>query len=133
MSDRYILTVYIAEGGTPMFAPGTEERIRTGKSLAGHMWYSLQQGDGPEYSYGFGSSEGEEPGKVTRDDTDMYYNPLYKTIRINEQQYARLSEFGENGIDKNWSFYKDKGLNFDGHYNPAPKCCGWNQKNAKYC
>jgi len=42
MPSPHFLTVYIAERGTPHFAP---DGSSASKSDAGHMWYNLQKED----------------------------------------------------------------------------------------
>jgi len=121
MADRYILTVYIAEGGTPLLDRRTKEP-KNKESLAGHMWYSIQkQGDPKEQSYGFspkkeGSPSG--PGKVSPWDNDTYYKPRYaQVMEITEKQYLDLKKFGDNGLREKWT------LGFDGKYKVVGNSC----------
>jgi len=118
MSGPYTLTIHVAEGGTPTFDPDRkvwEDAKDT--SSAGHMWYSVRDeslADGhpdKENSYGFAPEDGKSgvtsvPGEVSPYDNNIYHQPLYgRTLEISEEQYTRLKEFGQNGMDKQWDFF----------------------------
>jgi len=126
MPAPYILTIYIAEGGTPLL--DHRNGNPTGeKSRSGHMWYSIREENGPdatEQSYGFQPkvSGFSGAGEVTDKDIGTYYKPRYtRTIEITQEQYERLKEFGDNGVDENWDFFKD--TNFRSQYNAATNSC----------
>jgi len=114
MSESYYtLTIHIAEGGTPRFDPELDPEKPVwidakDTSAAGHMWYSIREGNGPALSYGF-EPEGEksEPksalGKVSTEDSKVYHQPLYeRTMEISKEQYDRLIEFGQDGKNEQW-------------------------------
>jgi len=123
MSDSYTLTVHIALRGTPLL--NRRDGTPTGKtSIPGHMWYSIQKGDGPEQSYGFQPkiSLPVGPGEVVDTDNATYYKPRHeRTMEITREQYDKLKEFGQNGKDKNWDFFKD--TNFRRVYSAGDNSC----------
>lgn len=90
MEERYRVTVYVAAPGTPLREGGT--------SLAGHVYYSINDGHGTA-SYGFapqahGASSGR--GKVYDSDLREYKDPYYsRTMEISKEQYERLKDFGD--------------------------------------
>lgn len=116
MAGPYSLTIYTALPGTPLV---DMEGKPDGTSAAGHMWYSLSDGKS-ENSYGFaprehGASSG--PGKGFDTDTKAYQNPAYsRTLKITPEQYAKLKQFGQAGLDQDWRFFK-------GEYNGASNSC----------
>lgn len=116
MAGPYSLTIYTALPGTPLV---DMEGKPDGTSAAGHMWYSLSDGKS-ENSYGFaprehGASSG--PGKGFDTDTKAYQNPAYsRTLEITPEQYAKLKQFGQAGLDQDWRFFK-------GEYNGATNSC----------
>lgn len=116
MAGPYSLTIYTALPGTPLV---DMEGKPDGTSAAGHMWYSLSDGKS-ENSYGFaprehGASSG--PGKGFDTDTKAYQNPAYsRTLEITPEQYAKLKQFGQAGLDQDWRFFK-------GEYNGASNSC----------
>ena len=116
MAGPYSLTIYTALPGTPLV---DMEGKPDGTSAAGHMWYSLSDGKA-ENSYGFaprehGASSG--PGKGFDTDTKAYQNPAYsRTLEITPEQYAKLKQFGQAGLDQDWRFFK-------GEYNGASNSC----------
>jgi len=122
----YTLTIHIAEGGTPRFGPDLEKTVwkdAKDTSAAGHMWYSIREGNSPALSYGF-EPEGEksEPksalGEVSTDDIKIYHQPLYeRTMEINQEQYDRLMDFGEDGKNKKW------GQGFESKYHALTNSC----------
>jgi len=118
MSSPYILTIYIAEGGTPLLDP--RDKSPTGAtSLLGHMWYSIREGGGIERSYGFQPKVTgfSGAGEVVRDDNARYYEPRYKwTMEISREQFEQFKEFGENGADAKWDYFKSG-------YNAASNSC----------
>jgi hypothetical protein len=116
MPGPYKLTVYTALPGTPILDRyGNPE----GTSAAGHMWYSISDGK-TDSSYGFaprehGASSG--PGKAYDTDTTAYQNPAYsRTMEISSEQYAKLKQFGQAGLDQDWRYFK-------GEYNGASNSC----------
>jgi len=113
MPVSYTLTIHIAEGDTPRMTHDSTDSNRMiwkgDTSSAGHMWYSIRAGDDPAQSYGF-APEGDKDGvrsvagEVSPDDSDTYHQPLYeRTMEINEEQYNRLMEFGQAGLQNDWS------------------------------
>ena len=86
----YSLTVNIEAQGTPMVGEDHP-------ALVGHIWYSLNDGDGHTYNYGFGPSAQslpeklDCPGKLTYHDDEKYDgDPKYhRTIEISEEQYNK--------------------------------------------
>lgn len=115
MADkRYVLTVYAAAPGTPLYEKGAPELGADGEpatSVPGHMYYVIDNGISRD-SYGFSPNEpgvARGPGGVKIDDERMYYRPLYaRTMEITREQYEKLDEFGKTpekfGFD---IFYKD--------------------------
>jgi len=122
MPDKYTLTVHIALRGTPLLKP--ENGTPTGKhSTPGHMWYSIQAGD-DEQSYGFQPkiSLPVGPGEVVTTDNATYYKPRHeRTMEITREQYEKLQEFGQNGVNQNWDFFKD--TNFRRVYSAGDNSC----------
>lgn len=116
MAGPYSLTIYTALPGTPLV---DMEGKPDGTSAAGHMWYSLSDGKS-ENSYGFaprehGASSG--PGKGFDTDTKAYQNPAYsRTLEITPEQYAKLKQFGQAGLDQDWRYFK-------GEYNGVSNSC----------
>jgi len=112
MSAPYILTIHIAEGGTPTFNSDTkvwEDAKDT--STAGHMWYSIREGEGDNavvHSFGFAPQDGKSgltavPGKVFPSDNDTYHQPLYaRSMEISQEQYEKLLKFGQDGMKEKW-------------------------------
>ena len=91
MEDKYRVTIYVAAPGTPLHSGGT--------SAAGHVYYSISEGQRSE-GYGFapaihGQSSG--PGQVYYDDVTDYKDPRYsRTMEISKEQYDKLQEFGRD-------------------------------------
>ena len=116
MAGPYSLTIYTALPGTPLV---DLEGKPDGTSAAGHMWYSLSDGK-TESSYGFAPSEhgvSSGPGKGYDTDTKAYQNPAYsRTMEITPEQYAKLRQFGQAGLDQDWRYFK-------GVYNGASNSC----------
>jgi len=112
MPGPYTLTIHIAEDGTPKLDQDRTDKNRMlwkgETSSAGHMWYSIRDGDGPAKSYGFAPQNdknrpGSVTGKVYDTDSKKYYQPLYeRTMEISEKQYNSLLEFGEAGLQNDW-------------------------------
>jgi len=108
MLGPYTLTIHIADKGTPLLNP--DDRTWDGEktSRSGHMWYSIQDGNGNERSFGFAPAEegkgiGSVAGAVTDRDNDIYYKPRHeRTMEITEEQYNKLMAFGENGMNGKW-------------------------------
>lgn len=66
------ITVHIAPSGNPL--------NNGGSSLTGHMWFSINNGNGSISSYGFAPrNEGEPHGdrEVKRNDKSHYLSPPY--------------------------------------------------------
>lgn len=80
------VTINIAAPGTPLSGGGT--------SAVGHMWYSLDNGQGAVGSYGFAPVESSygspiAPGQTYGNDNTNYQSPGYsKTIEITQPQYG---------------------------------------------
>ncbi|KAF1716840.1 hypothetical protein CSC74_08165 [Pseudoxanthomonas yeongjuensis] len=96
---HYTVTIYVA-------APGTPLTISKGTSDAGHVYYSVDDGQMVD-SYGFAPAkhgESSGPGKVYEHDVTDYKDPYYsRTLEITKAQYDKLREFGgkpdEHGFD----------------------------------
>lgn len=116
MAGPYSLTIYTALPGTPLV---DLEGKPDGTSAAGHMWYAISDGK-TESSYGFAPSEhgvSSGPGKGYDTDTKAYQNPAYsRTMEIAPEQYAKLRQFGQAGLDQDWRYFK-------GEYNGASNSC----------
>ena len=96
------LTIYMASTGTPLLGGG--------RSIAGHIWYSIDDGSGSNaMSYGFGPSltaTGIEKmfgsGSVYISDTSRYLNsdpskPIQSiTFEISIHEFRSLQQFGDN-------------------------------------
>ena len=84
------VTINVAAYGTPLNNGGT--------SLAGHMWYELNN-NGVRQSYGFAPIEhgvASGPGKTYTSDSDSYKSYDSHTVEISQQQHDAMSNFGEN-------------------------------------
>lgn len=96
------LTVYMAPRGTPL---ADKNGVPNGEtSVAGHMWYTLDKGDGsPVLSYGFAPVDGATginrafgPGDVHKYDIKQYLNtdpsnPIEsRSIQISFDQYRKV-------------------------------------------
>ena len=88
----YSVTVKIVASGT--------NTSNGGNSKAGHMWYSLSDGNGNKQSYGFGPVNGGPFGQgsvIKSDDASYTSPPAYsKTINLTESQYNDMKNFGDN-------------------------------------
>lgn len=110
--QKYSATIYIAAPGTPL----ANERDPAATSLPGHMFFTISDGHDSK-SFGFapvehGSING--PGRVVRDDSDNYRNPLYsRTLEITKDQYDKLRAFGES----------PEKFGFDTHYRDVRNNC----------
>lgn len=107
-TPRYTVTVYLAYPGTPL--KHEDSGYFTGQtSAAGHMWYEIWDG-ATNNSYGFAPKEegvSSGPGEVGRTDTDTYHQPGYsRTLEISAEQYQRLKQFGEDGVDEHWNYFR---------------------------
>ncbi|MGH8025733.1 MAG: XVIPCD domain-containing protein, partial [Pseudoxanthomonas sp.] len=89
---NYTATVYVAAPGTPLLKSG-------GTSAAGHVYYSISDGDKHE-SYGFAPAEhgaSSGPGKVYSSDVEDYKEPRYsRTMQVSKEQYEKLQEYGKS-------------------------------------
>jgi hypothetical protein len=112
-SGIYTVTIYVAAPGTPLH---TEDGAHA-TSMAGHLYYVIDNGIEERKSYGFspaksGSISG--PGRIMIDDESTYIAPRDSyTIQITEDQYKRLQEFGDRP--------KEHGFNM--HYNGPTNSC----------
>jgi hypothetical protein len=95
------LTVNIAAAGTPLQQGGT--------STPGHMWYSIDRGDGsPPESFGFAPAKHGEwlptPGRVYDNDTSNYLTTYdSRTVQISDDQFLQLRDFGVNPVSYDFS------------------------------
>lgn len=100
----YTVTVYVALPGTPL------ENGKT--SQAGHVWYKIADtASNTSKSYGFQSVNGTPggPGEVVDTDTKNYQNPYYsRTLEISREQYEQLKQYGEDGLQGNWSHFSSR-------------------------
>jgi hypothetical protein len=92
------ITIKIAPAGTPE-ADGS-------KSIAGHMWFTIDNGSGYESTYGFAPNSANQghmsgQGQVKTDDDDRYiYDPnnhsfYTKRIEITQEQYDAIKSFAD--------------------------------------
>ncbi|MFI3156939.1 MAG: S8 family serine peptidase, partial [Methylococcaceae bacterium] len=97
------VTINIADRGTPLSTGGT--------SSVGHMWYSLDNGNGKISSWGFApdiNHQGQPfaPGQTYNNDNTHYTTPTYtRTIEITPAQYDAMMNFGENPGSAGFSTY----------------------------
>lgn len=100
----YTVTVYVALPGTPL------ENGKT--SQAGHVWYKIADtANNTSKSYGFQSVNGTPggSGEVVDTDTKNYQNPYYsRTLEISKEQYEQLKQYGEDGLQGNWSHFSNR-------------------------
>ena len=84
------VTLKIAPQGTSL-----GEELTSHLSLAGHVWFSINDGNGNIDSYGFNSQS------VSKDDDNLYQKDNFlgriyeKTINITEAEYNELKRYGE--------------------------------------
>ncbi|MET3449667.1 calcium-binding protein [Ralstonia sp. 1138] len=122
------VTVNIANAGTPLSDGNT--------SSVGHMWYSLDKGDGSQpSSYGFAPDENHHgqpfaPGQVYSNDNSNYTSTYYtRTVEISQAQYDAMKNFGEAtriGMPDSTVHVNDingKGESFTLHYNGLTNSC----------
>ncbi|MEZ5662416.1 MAG: hypothetical protein R3E94_02665 [Burkholderiaceae bacterium] len=106
-STRYTVTTYLAYPGTPL--KDGDGNLSGETSAAGHMWYRISDGT-TKNSYGFAPKEHGQssgPGEVVRTDTDAYHQPGYsRTLEISAEQYQRLKQYGEDGYDETWRYFR---------------------------
>ena len=85
------ITVHIADAGNALSNGGTSD--------VGHMWFTLTDALGNEYSYGFSPRDSGDPwgaGKIHTDDDKNYIDPPTNiTVDISEQQFADIAHFAE--------------------------------------
>lgn len=101
----HTVTINIAASGTAL--------NEGGKSFAGHMWYSLDNGDSTSSaSYGFAPDPESfglpflKSGAVTPKDDGNYKAPYYqKTVEISDAQYAALQSFGNDPTSYQFSTF----------------------------
>lgn len=101
------ITVHIAPTGNA-FSDG-------GSSLTGHMWFTLNDGNGNERSYGFAPKNEGEPhgdGEVKRNDDSHYVDPPYNYKKeISQEQYDAIKNYAEratasaDGNNGRWAEY----------------------------
>jgi len=120
MSGPYTVTVKLAYPGTPLFDDNTGQ-IPTGEtSQAGHMWYSISDGQ-TSTSYGFRPLEAgaiQGPGEGVDTDDKVYQNPGYtRALEITAEPYERLREYGEDAVrGDSWRY-------FNGRYHGVANSC----------
>ncbi|MBD2814656.1 S8 family serine peptidase [Xenorhabdus sp. Flor] len=124
MEKKYTVTYKVAPMGAKYVYQEDKGKNKAGdvhSSAAGHMWYSINDGNGNERSYGFESRYGEPwgEGRVTPFDNAAYQETSYEvTIVLNEDQYNKLSRFSENpkevgGFrDKEYSLHSNSCVDF---------------------
>ncbi len=102
----YTVTINIAGPGTALKDGGT--------SLPGHIWYSISDGKNSNDSYGFSPIKHGDingPGQVTADDKQYVATNYSRTMKISEEQFYKLKDFGDTaktGSEKYTSLdYKD--------------------------
>ncbi len=123
------VTIRIAGPGTGLLGGGTSD--------VGHMWYSLDDGNGNTNSYGFGPIQDENYGRgFAPGETRMYDDQHYLstetevTITISQAQYDAMRNFGEDPggsgfsltysgltnscVDFTWAALGEAGLNPSG-------------------
>ncbi|MDO9012817.1 MAG: hypothetical protein Q7U78_13590, partial [Gallionella sp.] len=129
------LTVHIADAGNALSNGGTSD--------VGHMWFTLTDALGNEYSYGFSPRDSGDPwgaGKIHTDDDKNYIDPPTNiTVEISEQQFADIARFAEkakrdsdagigrweeyNGLTNSCADFLWQALN-NGHLTDTPES-GW--------
>ncbi|MDR1285098.1 MAG: hypothetical protein LBJ88_02735 [Campylobacteraceae bacterium] len=122
-NQRYTLSIKVALPGTPFLKETGEfdtdnktKEIKT--SQAGHMWYSISDGEN-SVSYGFFSvNKGPMgPGDISTEDDAQYYKPYYtRTIEITKEQYDQLNTYGK-------STKEEENPNFEMSYNGLSNSC----------
>jgi Ca2+-binding RTX toxin-like protein len=92
------VTIKIAEAGSPTMDP--ENPVSGGgKSAAGHVWYTLDDGAGNKSDFGFAGQDGDpyDDGKMLDNDSKRYLETAYeRTIEITDEQYQLMIKFGKN-------------------------------------
>lgn len=101
------VTINIAARGTPLSDGGFSE--------FGHMWYSLNDGNGNTVSYGFSPIIDENPlnnpfgpgGVNVHGSDDSYYQEreYSRTIEITQAQYNAMKDFGDNPASGGFSIW----------------------------
>lgn len=112
MNQKYTVTYKVAPIGSGYISYDDDGNRITGeepgKSSSGHMWYSLSDGGGKEFSYGF-ASENYKPfdqGRVVEHDNLAYQRTSNEiTVALTKEQYEKLMDFSKQpekyGFDKN--------------------------------
>lgn len=99
--SKYTLTVKIVNAGTIYI-----NESKVGKSDAGHMWYSISDGNSSN-SFGFGRVGNTKEGDVVEYDDIIYQSTHYTaTIDITQKQYDTLIDYGKNS--ERYGFNKEK-------------------------
>lgn len=129
------ITVHIANAGTAL--------SNGGESAVGHMWFTLIDNLGNEYSYGFAPRDSGDPwgvGKIHIDDNNSYIDPQVNiTVDITDQQFADIQSFADkakrdsdagigrweeyNGLTNSCVDFTWQALNY-GHLTDTPES-GW--------
>ena len=117
------MTVYVAPRGTPLLAGGT--------SAVGHMYYTLTDGNGTTYSYGFApAAHGEAfgPGRVYTNDSTNYQGFAYqREIPISESQFQSVLAWSEvTKLTGSYGNYAGIGNNCITYTYDAMKAAGFN-------
>ena len=91
---------------------GRDTQLANGTTSAtGHMWYSLNDGNGNITSYGFSPDAAHEgwpiaPGAVHHDDNTNYQTRDYvKIVEISQDQYDAMKNFGDNPASNGFTDY----------------------------
>jgi hypothetical protein len=120
----YTVTIKIAAAGSAL--KPTEEGGAT-KSNTGHMWFSLDDGQGNLHnggkpnSYGFAPANGKPytqgavnvvnslngQGEVTYDDEHYLSTDYEKTIELTKEQYETMMDYGQNPEKYGFSTWYD--------------------------
>lgn len=112
------LTINITGRGTPVANDGTGN---PGASVLGHMWYSLDDGNGSKRSYGFAPIKHGDPwgpGKVYNNDDSNYLSSDYSvTVEITTEQFIALENFGKDpgayGFDLEYQGISNSCIDFE--------------------
>ena len=117
------MTVYIAPRGAPLADGGT--------SAVGHMYYTLTDGNGTTYSYGFAPAEHGKAfgdGRVYTNDSTNYLTYQYqREIPISNSQFEKVLAYSEiNKITGDYGKYSGIGNNCITFTYDAMKAGGFN-------
>jgi len=118
------LTIHIAPAGTAE-ADGSN-------SSFGHMWYSIDDGNGHVSDYGFAPQSQNSPfgaGKISIGDNTNYTGPTTNfTVQISQSEYNTLQDFGNAGVSLTKSsgggtITGPNGVSFNTYYNGLTNSC----------